>query len=204
MSVAKKSALSQNQNRYRLVLTATFLFVASTISHAADSTEPNSTESNNAPTTDSQKVPAQKAINEGNKSDTLSEEKVSEEKNQGKVSRAIFTSQIIDREPADNLTEISNTSDRIYFFTDLRNLEGQIITHRWEYNDRIMAEVKFKVGGGPRWRVYSSKNLLPEWVGIWTVIVTDENEQTLDASVFNYTQAAKAVENNTATGTAEE
>ncbi len=108
----------------------------------------------------------------------------------GVVSRAIFTSQIVDREPADNLTEMSNDTQRIYFFTDLRKLEGQIVTHRWEYNGKTMAEVKFKVGSGPRWRVFSSKNLLPEWTGEWTVIVTDESGWTLKAGVFEYTQAA--------------
>ena len=101
------------------------------------------------------------------------------------VARAIFTSGIVDREPVDDLTTVPTSLDRVYFFSDLRNLEGQIITHRWEYNGKVMAEVKFQVGG-PRWRVYSSKNLLPEWSGQWTVIVTDENDWPIKASVFDY------------------
>lgn len=104
----------------------------------------------------------------------------------GSVARAVFTSAIVDREPVDDLATVPTTQDRVYFFSDLRNLEGQIVTHRWEYNDRVMAEIKFKVGG-PRWRVYSSKNLLPEWNGQWTVIVTDENDWPIKASVFEYT-----------------
>ena len=104
------------------------------------------------------------------------------------VARAIFTSGIVDREPVDDLTTVPTSLDRVYFFSDLRNLEGQIITHRWEYNGKVMAEVKFQVGG-PRWRVYSSKNLLPEWSGQWTVIVTDENDWPIKASVFEYTRA---------------
>ena len=107
----------------------------------------------------------------------------------GSVARAIFTSQIVDREPVDTLTTIPNTQDKIYFFSDLRDLEGQIITHRWEYNKQVMAEVKFKVGG-PRWRVYSSKNLVPDWTGEWTVVVLDESGWPLKASIFEYTQAA--------------
>jgi hypothetical protein len=107
----------------------------------------------------------------------------------GSVARSIFTTGIVDREPVDNLTTVPNTLHRIYFFSDLRGLEGQIVTHRWEYNGKVMAEIKFKVGG-PRWRVYSSKNLLPEWTGKWTVVVLDESGWPLKASVFEYTDAA--------------
>ncbi|WP_455197966.1 DUF2914 domain-containing protein [Kaarinaea lacus] len=109
---------------------------------------------------------------------------------QGTVARAVFTSQIIDREPADSLTEMSNDTSRVYFFTDLRDLAGQIVTHQWEHDGNIMAEVKFKVGSGPRWRVYSSKNLLPSWTGEWTVTVIDENDVALNTSTFNYTKSS--------------
>jgi len=106
--------------------------------------------------------------------------------NPGSVARAIFTSRIDDREPVDDLATIPNAQQQVYFFSELRNLEGQIVTHRWEYQGQVMAEVKFKVGG-PRWRVYSSKNLLPEWVGQWTVLVLDESGLPLKASIFEYT-----------------
>ncbi|NOX76735.1 MAG: DUF2914 domain-containing protein [Gammaproteobacteria bacterium] len=108
----------------------------------------------------------------------------------GRVARAVFTSKIVDREPVDSLSQIPNSLNRIYFFTDLRGLEGQIVTHRWEYQGEVMAEVKFKVGAGPRWRVYSSKNLLPEWLGKWTVVVTDQNNWPVKASIFEYVEAA--------------
>lgn len=114
----------------------------------------------------------------------------SETTTSGTVARAMFTSQIVDREPADTLTELANDTQRVYFFTDLRGLTGQIITHKWEYAGNIMAEVKFKVGGGPRWRVYSSKNLLPEWTGEWKVSVIDENGSTLNVSTLTYVPAS--------------
>ena len=184
MPTAKKVALHLMLNKQYLTLSAALLFAASSISHA-DSISAT----NNMPVSENQEAAVSEIL-----ADDTSSTKKSGENSQGKVARAIFTSEIIDREPADDLTEINNTTDRIYFFTDLRNLTGQIITHQWEYNDKVMAEVKFKVGGGPRWRVYSSKNLLPEWTGIWTVVVSDENGQILDTSVFNYTQAAKIIE----------
>ena len=108
----------------------------------------------------------------------------------GIVARAVFTTQIVDREPVDELTELANDSERIYFFTDLRGMAGQIITHQWEYDGKVMADVKFKVGSGSRWRVYSSKNLLPVWTGEWTVSVIDENGTSLNVSTFTYTTAS--------------
>lgn len=108
------------------------------------------------------------------------------EKKQGRVARAIFTSAIVDREPVDNLSTVSGDTQRVFFFSDLRELAGQIVTHRWEYNGKVMAEVMFKVGNGARWRVYSSKNLLPEWTGQWTVVVSNENGWPIKASMFEY------------------
>ena len=120
-----------------------------------------------------------------NAEDTATTGNVQAEVHRGSVARDAFTSAIEDREPVDNLTQIPNSQQRVYYFSDLRGLEGQIVTHRWEYNDQVMAEVKFKVGG-PRWRVYSSKNLLPEWQGKWTVVVLDESGWPLKASMFEY------------------
>ena len=192
MSTAHKSTLNQIFNhRHRVLAIALFLTV-SVVSNADDSMSSGSNvQPGNNPATKTQEIQAEES----------SDSRPSAEQSSGKVARALFTSEIVDREPANDLTTMDNTSGRIYFYTDLRNLAGQIVTHRWEYNDAVMAEVKFKVGDGPRWRVYSSKNLLPEWTGSWTVFVTDENERTLNTSVFNYTQAAETevAPNNTTT-----
>jgi len=177
----RNSILSQIFIHSHLVLATALFLTVSVVSNADDSMPSD----NNAQTS---KMPAPEAqemqVEESPDSNPLADKVL------GKVARALFTTEIIDREPANDLTTMDNTSGRIYFYTDLRNLAGQIVTHRWEYNDTVMAEVKFKVGDGPRWRVYSSKNLLPEWTGGWTVFVTDENERMLNTSVFNYTQAA--------------
>jgi hypothetical protein len=105
----------------------------------------------------------------------------------GHVARAIFTTAIADREPVDQIETLSTSVDRVFFFTDLRELGGQIVTHRWEFAGKVMAEVTFKVGNGTRWRVYSSKNLLPDWTGTWTVVVSNQDGQPLQTSTFEYT-----------------
>ena len=65
-------------------------------------------------------------------------------------------------------------------------MAGQRVTHRWEYNGTVFAEVPFDVGG-PRWRVWSSKNFVPEWVGTWTVSVVDSSGEVLTTRTLNYT-----------------
>lgn len=87
------------------------------------------------------------------------------------VARHQFTTAVEDREPVDSLTDAMNI-DPLYYFTELKGFEGSVVTHRWWYNGEKMADVTFDVGG-PRWRVYSSKQLLPEWDGDWTVEVLD-------------------------------
>ena len=90
---------------------------------------------------------------------------------EGEVPRHQFTSAIDQREPTDALTDAMNINP-MYYFTELRDLEGTVVTHRWSYNGDVMAEVEFNVGG-PRWRVYSSKRFQPQWDGFWTVDVID-------------------------------
>jgi hypothetical protein len=104
----------------------------------------------------------------------------------GEVARSAFTSGIVDREPVDQITALENDATRIYYFTELSGLDGQTVVHRWEYDGEVKAEVPFEVGSA-RWRVSSSKNLDPEWLGEWTVSVVDGNDNTLSVEHFRYT-----------------
>lgn len=106
----------------------------------------------------------------------------------GTVARAAFTTGIAEREPVDNLLTADTGTDRVYFFTELLDLDGQSITHRWQYQGTVMAEVSFDVRG-PRWRVYSSKKLVPEWTGNWYVDVVDGSGNVLYTGELIYTAA---------------
>ncbi len=106
------------------------------------------------------------------------------------VARSMFTTDITEREPVDDVITLDNTVDKIFFFTELRNLQGRTVTHRWEYQERMMSEVSFEVGG-PRWRVYSSKKLDPTLLGKWTVVVLDESGWPLHACIFMYQDASE-------------
>ena len=104
----------------------------------------------------------------------------------GEVTRSTFTSAVVDREPVDELALINDGRTEVYFFTELKFLEGRTIIHRWEYKGVLQAEVPFTVGG-PRWRVFSKKTLLPYQQGDWTVVVTDqETGWPLEARMFRF------------------
>ena len=107
------------------------------------------------------------------------------------VARASFTTAIQDREPADQVGQLTNDTGVVYFFTELRGLEGQTVTHRWEHGGEVRAEVSFNVGGN-RWRVWSSKNLQPGWLGEWQVSVVDEGGNVMSQESFAYIPAGEA------------
>jgi len=104
------------------------------------------------------------------------------------VARALFTSEVQNREPTDTVTSLSNDKNKIYFYSELTGLGGQTVTHRWEYQGKTMGEVKFNVGG-PRWRVWSSKTLLPQWTGEWRVSIIDGSGNKVGEGTFNYAAA---------------
>ena len=104
----------------------------------------------------------------------------------GEVSRAAFTIGVQDREPVIMVDSIDSSAyDSISFFTELSELTGQIVTHQWTYNDKVMFEKTFQVRG-PRWRVWTSKTLIPSWTGSWTVNVLDEDRTVLASASFDY------------------
>jgi hypothetical protein len=110
----------------------------------------------------------------------------------GRVERGAFTTAVVDREPQDSLDTLSNRSREVFYFSEIRGVPGETITHRWEWDGKLMAEVSFDVGG-PRWRAHSSKRLDPIWLGEWTVTVLDSAGRVLSSESFTYTDAGAEV-----------
>ena len=104
----------------------------------------------------------------------------------GEVSRALFTIGVDNREPVimvDSINSGSYTS--ISFFTELNDMSGKTATHQWTYNDKVMFEKTFEVRA-ERWRVWTSKTLIPAWTGTWTVNVLDDDRTLLSSKTFEY------------------
>jgi hypothetical protein len=107
-----------------------------------------------------------------------------------KVPRAVFTTAVTSREPADQVTSLKNDVQQVYFFTELTGLDGQTITHKWEHAGEVKAAVTFDVKA-PRWRVWSSKKFDPSWTGEWTVSVVDGSGAMLAQAKLIYENAGQ-------------
>jgi hypothetical protein len=104
----------------------------------------------------------------------------------GTVSRALFTIGIDNREPVIMVDSISADSyNSISFFTELHDMSGKTVTHQWVFDDKVMFEKSFEVNGD-RWRVWTSKTLIPDWTGTWTVKVLSEDGSVLERKTFEY------------------
>jgi len=105
------------------------------------------------------------------------------------IARALFTSAIKGGQPTDAegpLVFASGPGGRsLYFFTELRGLQGKTVVHRWEYQGQTMLNIPFKIGGN-RWRVYSNKKLPSTMTGTWRVVVADSTGAVLGAEEFQY------------------
>lgn len=107
----------------------------------------------------------------------------------GSVARASFTRAVVKREPIDHFEQLTTNEHYLNYFTELKGMTGQTITHRWLYEGKIKAEVKFDVGA-PRWRVWSSKTLMSNWIGTWTVEVLNGLGQVIYRESFEYITAS--------------
>lgn len=107
-----------------------------------------------------------------------------------KITRAMFTTSLENREPQDRVLVLENNATEVYFFTELSQLQGHTITHRWEYEGRVVYTKSYEIKG-PKWRAVSRKELDPSMTGRWSVIVLDENNCPYKAGVFQYVQATK-------------
>jgi len=103
----------------------------------------------------------------------------------GNVNRAQFTSQVIEREPVDALVSVPAEMQKVSYFTELLGFKGQQITHQWTYQGQEMYSLSFDVKG-QRWRVWSSKRMMPKWSGSWTVNILDASGQVLHSDSFVY------------------
>jgi len=78
----------------------------------------------------------------------------------GSPHRAIFTTSIQNKEPVDDLASVTTAAQQVSFFTELRNLNGKIATHRWSVGGQVVYTKDFRVGAN-RWRVWSTKTIAP-------------------------------------------
>ena len=113
------------------------------------------------------------------------------------VAHAVFARTIRGRMPVHSFTTLHNSAHRVRYFTELKYMTGQTVSHRWTYHGKVMALVPFHVDG-PRWRVWSAKRLLPSQIGIWTAAVVDAQGHVLTQSSFTYVKAVNPTPSSSA------
>ncbi|WP_409424332.1 DUF2914 domain-containing protein [Pseudoalteromonas sp. RW-H-Ap-1] len=93
------------------------------------------------------------------------------------ISRAVLTRSVSNREPTNVFAadvRLNQFEESLSFFSELKNLQGQQVKHVWLFEGEVMAEVALKVTS-PRYRTYSTKNIMDTQLGHWRVDVVDEN-----------------------------
>lgn len=92
----------------------------------------------------------------------------------GGGNRVAFTTAIVNKEPSNSLNEVDRSQQQLYFFTELRNLSGKRVTHRWKYRGEVVYEKGFNVGAA-RWRVWTQKTITAYQGPVTVEIVVDGN-----------------------------
>ncbi len=89
------------------------------------------------------------------------------------IADGAITTAIDNQMPVDRVNSFIADFGKLYCFTRIVGAEEDTeITHVWYYQENEMARVTLSIGSGD-WRTYSSKRLLPQWVGSWQVVVLD-------------------------------
>ncbi|WP_426360283.1 DUF2914 domain-containing protein [Pseudocolwellia sp. HL-MZ19] len=101
------------------------------------------------------------------------------------VQRAQLTSNILSREPSDNIEHLSlQEKNKLYLFTEIHDKNNQKIYHRWVFKKNLIAEITLNIRNDP-WRTYSSKNFDETMIGQWEVQVVDQDDNILKTIMFD-------------------
>lgn len=81
-------------------------------------------------------------------------------------------------------TSFSSSVGNLFCFTRITGAEDTTqVSHVWYYDDEEMARTELDVRSSD-WRTWSSKNILPTWVGSWRVVIEDAGGNSLTEQTF--------------------
>lgn len=103
------------------------------------------------------------------------------------ISRAVLAQKLSDKEPVHEITGAITASNSkpatVFYFTELRNMNGQKIYHEWFHNGKLVARYELLVAAD-RWRTSSHRLLSSKARGEWSVKLIDENYKLLNQKIF--------------------
>ena len=102
------------------------------------------------------------------------------------IGRMVLCKSIINREPMEISQLFSVATKKVYCFLEARDIEDDTeVRFVWYHNDTEVDSVRLPLKKGPRWRTFSSKNLVG-LKGAWKVELQDSSgivHNTLSFSV---------------------
>ena len=101
------------------------------------------------------------------------------------VTLAQFTTKISKRYPANSVTNLENPHQAISFFSELQDMSGQKVTHRWSHSGNVVFNISFQVRS-ERWRIWSTQLLPEDMPGDWEVEIVTENGKVLEVHTLNF------------------
>jgi hypothetical protein len=103
----------------------------------------------------------------------------------GSVMNATFTSNVTDGAPTDFRQEFDTDTPAVYYYTEVLDLHGQTVIHRWKLEGKVMQEVPIAIKRS-RQPVWSKSVMQPGWTGNWTVEVVNERGEVIEMDNFSY------------------
>ncbi|WP_178862246.1 DUF2914 domain-containing protein [Thiomicrorhabdus cannonii] len=102
------------------------------------------------------------------------------------IEQAVLSAEVVNREPGEIFTgRVPKPVRQLYFFTQIKNAEGQTLYHRWIHNDREMALIPLTIHSN-LYRTWSSKRLTSAWQGQWRVEVLNQDKAVIYRQNFVY------------------
>ena len=103
-------------------------------------------------------------------------------------------SEVMEREPVGTAESFGSDVGQVYLWTKLIGAtDTTIVRHVWYYNGNEIANVELPVRSS-MWRTWSSKKILPTWIGDWEVKVMDAQGNILKSVGFKIEKPAMPAE----------
>ncbi len=99
------------------------------------------------------------------------------------IESAAIGTAIVDREVSGAATSFPPDVGKLWCYTKIKNGNGTTITHKWFYEDELLAAVPLEIRSD-LYRTRSSKRILPGWSGPWRVEVAAEDGTTIKTLEF--------------------
>lgn len=100
------------------------------------------------------------------------------------INRMLMSKDISDREPVNTADTFSSTTEKVYCFLEVKDVEVDTrISFAWYYEGQEKARVTLPLNKGERWRTFSSK-IVKNMQGSWKVELVDASGVILNSVSF--------------------